>query len=554
MEKIWLKSYPQGVPEHLSSTTLETIPAVFARTLARYPEARAASNLGVVLTYRQLGEKVDQFAAFLQKDLKLVKGDRFALMMPNVLQYLVALYAALKLGIIIVNVNPLYTPKELAHQLKDAGAKGILVLSNFAYSLEQALPELPELKHILITDLGDEFPSLKRVIVNFVVKYIKKLVPAYRLPQAMAYRACFQGLRPKLDPVEVSPTDLAFLQYTGGTTGVAKGAMLTHRNMALNAEQAYQWCASALKEGQEVMITALPLYHVFSLLANCFVFMRAGSEVVLITNPRDIKGLVRELGRQRFTAISGVNTLFNALNNYPEFAKLDFSHLKVALGGGMAVLKPVADQWKKITGVHILEAFGMTETSPAVTINPITLPDYNGSVGLPICDTEVKIIDDQDQEVGIDQAGELCIRGPQVMSGYWKMPEETAKVMMPGSWLRTGDIAKIDAQGFVYIVDRKKDMVVISGFNVYPNEVEGVLMAHPWVKEAAVIGIPDPVAGEALKAFIVRKNPSLTGEELIAFCRQELTHYKVPKIYEFRTELPKSNVGKILRKELRQPA
>lgn len=555
MESIWLKNYPKGIPAEINPNQFPSLAHVFQDAVKKYADKPAVSNLGTTITYKELDQRSTDFAAYLQNTLGLKKGDRLAIMMPNLIQYLVTLFASFKAGLTVVNVNPLYTHEEVEHQINDAQATTLIVLANFAKTIEQALPNTC-LKNIIVTQVGDAFPPLKAWATNFVVKRFKKMVPSYNLPNAYNYRdAVTEGADLKLEPVELCGDDLAFLQYTGGTTGVAKGAMLSHRNMVANIEQAYHWMLPFMDLGNEVIVTPLPLYHIFSLLANCLTFMRAGALNVLITNPRDIDGFVKELARQRFTGMTAVNTLFNALAHNEKFKKLDFSHLKVVLAGGMAVQKNVADLWKEVTGVHLLEAYGLTETCPAVTINPLTTKDYNGSIGLPIPSTQVKILDGNDKEVSIGESGELCVYGPQVMQGYWNMPKETAKVMLPDGGLRTGDVAKVDENGFVYIVDRKKDMVVVSGFNVYPNEVEDILALHPAVMEVALVGVPSERTGEALKAYIVlEENMSVTKDELIAHCREHLTNYKVPKQYEFREDLPKSNVGKILRRELRDEA
>lgn len=551
MDKVWLKNYPEGVPVEINPDIVPSIPDVFDDTVKNYPNHPAVSNLGTTLTYAQLDQRATVFAAYLQQGLGLKKGDCLAIMMPNLIQYIIAIYGAFKAGLSITNVNPLYTPRELAHQFSNAKVDAVLVLANFAGSVEKALEKV-QVKHIIVTEVGDVFPKPKAMLVNFIVKRVKKMIPSFDLPQAIKFNdALKQGKKLTLKPVNLEGTDIAFLQYTGGTTGVSKGAMLTHRNIIANIEQAYAWLKPFMVRGEEKIITALPLYHIFSLLANCFVFMKAASENILITNPRDIPGFIKELKSVKFTGMTGVNTLFNALTNDKNLKDVDFSHLKIVLGGGMAVQKAVASKWKDATGVHLLEAYGLTETSPAVTINPLTLHEYTGSIGLPLPSTDIKIIDEDGKEMPLGEAGELCVKGPQVMAGYLGMPEETAMVLSKDGWLQTGDVAKVDENGYVYIVDRKKDMVDISGFNVYPNEVEDILAHHPDVIEAAVIGVKNPVTGEALKAFIATKNKALRPDQLIAFCRQHLTPYKVPKIYEFRDELPKSNVGKILRRELR---
>ena len=487
-------------------------------------------------------------------ELGLKKGDRVAIMMPNCLQYPIATFGVLRAGLTVVNVNPLYTARELKHQLVDAGASAIVVVDNFGHTVQDVLADTP-LKQVITTGLGDMIGFPKGAIVNFVLKYVKKMVPDYDIPGAVRFRdALAAGKRHALPQVDIDPGDIAFLQYTGGTTGVAKGAMLTHRNLVANMQQASAWLgANQLERGKEIIITALPLYHIFALTANGLVFMELGGLNHLITNPRDMPGFVKELKGTRFTAITGVNTLFNGLLNTPGFDEVDFSSLKVTLGGGMAVQRAVAERWKKVTGVTLVEAYGLTETSPAACINPLDIKEFNGSIGLPIPSTDVCVKDDDGNVLATGQVGELCVKGPQVMKGYWQRPEETAKVIDADGWLHTGDMARIDDKGFVYIVDRKKDMILVSGFNVYPNEVEDVVAAMPGVLEVAAIGVPDERSGEAVKLFVVRKDPSLTAEQIKAYCRETLTGYKQPRHIEFRTELPKTNVGKILRKELRDP-
>ena len=551
MEKVWLKSYPEGVPAEIDVGQFRSLGDLFERSVAQYADREAFVCMGKAITYADLEVLSARFGAFLQHELKLPRGARVALMMPNVLQYPVALYGALRAGCTIVNVNPLYTARELEHQLRDAGAEAIVILENFAHTLQQVRDRLP-LRHVVVTSLGEMLGFPKGAIVNFVVRRVRKMVPAWSLAGAMTFGdALRQGAGHALQPVEVGHDDIAFLQYTGGTTGVAKGAMLTHRNIIANLQQAHAWIKPCVREGAEIIITALPLYHIFSLTANCLTFFKIGATNVLITNPRDIPAFVKELGQHRFTAITGVNTLFNALLNNPDFAKLDFSALHVALGGGMAVQQAVAEKWKRVTGVSLIEAYGLTETSPAVAINPLDLQAFNHSIGLPVPSTEVSIRDDDGNEQPIGQRGELCVRGPQVTPGYWNRPEETARMFTADGFLRTGDIAVIDDKGFITLVDRKKDMILVSGFNVYPNEVEDVVASHPGVLEVAAIGVPDEHSGEAVKVFVVRKDPGLTAEALIAHCRESLTAYKVPHHVEFRAELPKSNVGKILRRELR---
>ncbi|WEN41701.1 Long-chain-fatty-acid--CoA ligase [Thauera sp. GDN1] len=552
MEKIWLKSYPPGVPAEIDVNEFRSLGELFERSVRRFADKTAYVCMGKSITYAELDTLSARFGAFLQGELGLPKGTRVALMMPNVLQYPIALFGALRAGYTIVNVNPLYTARELEHQLADAGAEAIVILENFAHTLEHVRAQVP-IRHVIVTSLGEMLGFPKGAIVNFVVRRVRKLVPAWRLEGHLSFtEALRRGAGHALQPVEIGHEDMAFLQYTGGTTGVAKGAILTHRNIVANLQQAHAWISASVGEGREIIITALPLYHIFSLTANCLTFLKIGATNVLIPNPRDIPGFVKELSRHRFTAITGVNTLFNALVNNPDFARLDFSSLRVALGGGMAVQQAVAEKWKKITGVQLIEAYGLTETSPAVTINPLDLEAFNHSIGLPVSSTEVSIRDDNGAEQPIGQRGELCVRGPQVTPGYWNRPEETARIFTTDGFLRTGDIAVIDDKGFVTLVDRKKDMILVSGFNVYPNEVEDVVASHPGVLEVAAIGVPDERSGEAVKIFVVRKDPALTAEVLIAHCRENLTGYKVPHHVEFRDELPKSNVGKILRRELRE--
>jgi long-chain acyl-CoA synthetase len=491
------------------------------------------------------------FGAWLQS-IGLQKGARVAIMMPNVLQYPVALFGTLRAGCTVVNVNPLYTPRELEHQLIDSGAEVIVILENFAHTLQQVVAKT-KVRHIVVAALGDLL-GFKGAIVNFVVRKVKKMVPAYALPGALRFNDVIEaGARHELKHVEVGLEDIAFLQYTGGTTGVAKGAMLLHRNILANIQMVYAWQKPFLPD-QVVIITALPLYHIFSLTANCLAFMKMGGCNVLITNPRDIPAFVKELGKHKFTVITGVNTLFNALVNNPDFAKLDFSSLRATIGGGMAVQQAVADRWQKVTGTVLLEGYGLTETSPVVCTNPLNLTAYSGAIGLPLPSTEIQIRGDDGREVPLGEVGELCVRGPQVMKGYWQRPDETAKVLGADGFLATGDIATVDAKGFVKIVDRKKDMVLVSGFNVYPNEVEDVVARLPGVLECAVIGVPDEKAGEAVKLYVVRRDPALTEEQVRKHCEAELTGYKRPRYIEFRTELPKTNVGKILRRALRDEA
>ena len=551
MDKIWLQSYPPGVPAEIDLEEFASVGELFERSCGKYGDRGAFLNMGKSLSYAELERLSGHFGAYLQQVLKLPPGSRVALMMPNVLQYPIAMFGALRAGYTVVNCNPLYTARELEHQLKDSGAEAIVIVENFVHTLQEALPRTA-IRQVLVTGLGDQLGFLKGLLVNLVVRHVKKMVPPWSVPGHIRFSdALSQGAAHRLEPVKVTHEDIAFLQYTGGTTGVAKGAMLTHRNIIANLQQAHAWIKPFLHEGEEVIITALPLYHIFSLTANCLTFFKIGATNVLITNPRDIPGFVEELGKHRFTAITGVNTLFNALLHNAEFAKLDFSALRISLGGGMAVQQAVAEKWAAVTGKPLVEAYGLTETSPAVCINPLDLPAFNHSIGLPISSTEVVVRDDDGIDLPVGQPGELCVRGPQVMKGYWNRPDETARAIMQDGFLKTGDVAVMDEKGFLRIVDRKKDMILISGFNVYPNEVEDVVVSHPGVIEAAVIGVPDERSGEAVKAFVVRKDPNLTKEALIAYCRENLTAYKVPHLIEFRDELPKTNVGKILRRALR---
>jgi long-chain acyl-CoA synthetase len=548
----WYAQYEKLVPHTIDPNEYSSIVDLLERSFRKFTHRPAFYCMGRTLTYGELDRLSAQFSSYLQNTLKLKKGDRVALMMPNVLQYPIALFGVLRAGMIAVNCNPLYTPRELSHQLKDSNSKAIVILANFASTLQKCLKDVP-MEHIVVTELGDMLGFPKSILINAAVKYLKKMVPAFELPQAHSLAQALQmGSQVSFSKPTLKHEDIAFLQYTGGTTGVSKGAILTHGNMVANMLQARAWISSsALREGEEIIITALPLYHIFSLTANCFVFSSIGSLNVLIPNPRDFDGFVKELKKWKFTAFTGVNTLFNALTHHPEFKNLDFSRLKITLGGGMAVQRAVADKWKAVTGNTLVEAYGLTETSPAACINPLNIPEYNGYVGLPIPSTEVQIRDDSGKEVDIGQVGEVCIGGPQVMRGYWERPEETAKVLTSDGFLRTGDMGYMTEQGFVKLVDRKKDMILVSGFNVYPNEIEEVAVMHPKILEAAAIGVPDERSGEAVKLFVVKRDASLTEQEVIAHCKENLTGYKVPRIVEFRQELPKSNVGKILRKDLK---
>ncbi|KOC89031.1 long-chain fatty acid--CoA ligase [Winslowiella iniecta] len=553
LKKVWLNRYPADVPAEINSERYTSLIDLFEQAAKRYADQPAFINMGQAMTFRKLEERSRAFAAYLQEGLGLKKGDRVALMMPNLLQYPIALFGVLRAGMIVVNVNPLYTPRELEHQLNDSGASAIVLVSNFAHTLEKVV-DRTQVKHVILTRLGDQLSPAKATLVNFVVKYIKRLVPKYNLPNAISFRsAMHQGYRLQYVKPDIINDDLAFLQYTGGTTGVAKGAMLTHRNMQANLEQTKATYGSLLQDGNETVVTALPLYHIFALTVNCLLFIELGGCNLLITNPRDIPGLVKELGKYPFTAITGVNTLFNALLNDKDFQQLDFSSLRLSAGGGMAVQKAVAERWEKLTGHYLLEGYGLTECSPLVSVNPYDITCHNGSIGLPVPSTDIKLVDDEGNEVAEGEPGELCIKGPQVMLGYWQHPKATDEVLKNG-WLRSGDIVTVDHEGFLRIVDRKKDMILVSGFNVYPNEIEDVLMQHPKVREAAAIGVPSDLSGEAVKICVVKKDDSLSKDELIEHCRRNLTGYKVPKIVEFRDELPKSNVGKILRRELRDEA
>ncbi|MEZ5478374.1 MAG: AMP-binding protein [Thiolinea sp.] len=553
MEKVWLKQYPAHVPHEIDPDQFQSLQDVFLQSTRTFRDRPAFANLGKTLSFAETERLTAQFAAYLRHEAGLQPGDRLAIMMPNLLQYPVALFGAFRAGLVVVNTNPLYTERELLHQLNDSGAKAIVILENFAHTLEAVIGQTG-IKTVITTKLADLVGGFKGLLVNLVVQYVKKMVPPFSLPQAISFKQVLsQGAQHTgtFRDAELKPTDIAFLQYTGGTTGVSKGAALTHRNMIANLLQAESWTSRDLELGKEVFITALPLYHVFALTANALFSVKIGAKNILITNPRDFPNFVKELGKEPFSFITGVNTLYNALLNTPGIEQVDFSRLKIALGGGMAVQKAVAERWKSVTGVTLLEAYGLTETSPAVTINPVSMEAYNGMIGLPLASTDIQIRDANGEELPIGEAGELWVHGPQVMQGYWQRPEESAKVLDADGWFGTGDVAIVNEQGYIKLVDRIKDMVLVSGFNVYPNEIEDVLAAHPKVMEAGVIGVPDPDSGEVVKAFIVRKDDSLTEQELRDWCHEELTGYKRPKQYQFVKELPKSNVGKILRRELR---
>ena len=554
MEKLWLNSYEQGVNAEIDITQYSSISDVFRQSVEKFAHQPAFQNMGKTLTYAEVGKLAENFASYLQNVLKLPRGERVAIMLPNLLQYPIALFGILQAGLVAVNTNPLYTPRELEHQLKDSGATTIIVLENFANTLELVLPRT-QIKHVIVASVGEMFGFFKGTLMNFVLRKIKKMVPEYRISGAIPFQTTLkEGAAHTFSPVTLTREDTALLQYTGGTTGVAKGAVLSHGNICANMLQAKEWIKNQLREGKETVIAALPLYHIFALTVNLMVFTNAGSKIILITNPRDMKGFIGELKKERISVFIGVNTLFNGMVNQPDFSTVDFSNLRLTLGGGMATQKAVAEKWKKITGTPIVEAYGLTEASPGVCCNPLNIEAYSGGIGLPVPSTEVELRDADGKEVGIGHPGELWVRGPQVMKGYWNRPEETAKTIDARGFLETGDIAVMDEKGWLKLVDRKKDLIVVSGFNVYPNEIEEVVSHNDKVMEVACIGVPNEKTGEALKVFVVKKDPSLTKEELIEFCRTELTAYKVPKDIEFRDELPKSNVGKILRRELREQA
>ncbi len=551
MEAIWLRSYQEGIPTTIDPDQYSDMNAFFAEVLTKYKELPAYTNMGKVITYAELDAYSKAFAAYLQHEFKIKKGDRFAIMLPNIIQYPIALLGALRAGATVVNINPLYTAKEVEFLLQDAEPVVVLILENFAHTLQEAI-KTASVPNIMITRIADVFSGLKYCLVDSIVKYVKRMVPKWQIKNVHWYKEVLnKGATLQYQAPQMNSSDLAFLQYTGGTTGRAKGAMLTHRNMIANILQGGTWISEMAVAGKEIVVTPLPLYHIFSLTANCFIMLSFGALNVLITNPRDTKSFIKDLKKFPFTIITGVNTLFNLLLNQDEFAKVDFSAIKLVLGSGMAVQKAVADRWQAITGTPIIEAYGLTEASPAVCVNPLSLKRYNGTVGLPICSTEVSVRDENGNELNVDDVGELWIRGPQVMQGYWQNETDTAKALTDDGWLRSGDIVSIDKEGFIHVVDRLKDMIIVSGFNVYPNEIEDVIATHPGVSEVAVIGVSDPVAGEIVKAFVVRRDIKLSSEDLRQFCAEKLTAYKVPKQVEFREELPKSNVGKILRRALR---
>ncbi len=547
----WFKNYPEGVPHEIDPDIYNSIVELLEESFDKYGDSPAFENMGKSLSFNDVKRLSSDFASYLQNDLGLEKGDRIAIQSPNLLQYPIAMFGALMAGLVVVNTNPLYTPPEVEHQLKDSGAKAIVVLANFASVLEKVLDKTP-VEHIIITEIGDMLGGLKGAITNFVVKKVKKMVPAYHLPQAIKFKAALaKGSKSQMKKVEFTNQDIAFLQYTGGTTGVSKGAMLTHRNLIANMIQTNVWLGLKLKDNTETVITALPLYHIFALTVNCLFMFRIGAKNVLITNPRDMDGFVKEMSKHKFSVITGVNTLYNGMLNHPDFVKMDFSNLKIAVGGGMAVQRVVAEKWKEVTNISLVEGYGLTETAPVLTTGPTDDTDRIGTIGLPLPSTEIKLTDDDHKEVAVGERGEICAKGPQVMKGYWQREEATEEVFHDG-WFLTGDIGVMDEDGFTKIVDRKKEMVLVSGFNVYPNDVENAVASHPKVLEVGVIGVPDAKSNEAVKVFIVKKDDSLTEEEIKEYCKEHLTGYKRPKYVEFITEMPKSNVGKILRRILRE--
>jgi long-chain acyl-CoA synthetase len=552
MDKIWLKSYPKGIPAEVDVRAYSSLKDILEQSCARYRDLPAFSNMGTTLTYGQLDAMSRTFGAYLQQAPGLAKGDRVAIMMPNLLQYPVTMFGALRAGMTVVNVNPLYTPRELEHQLADSGAKVIVVLENFAHTVQEVLPRAP-VPHVVVTRIGDLLSFPMGIAANLTVKYLKRMVPAWEIAGSIGLQQALALGRRPLAEVSIGADDIAFLQYTGGTTGVPKGAVLTHGNMVANLQQTAAWIGRNLEEGAETIVTALPLYHVFSLTANLLTFLKLGAHNVLITNPRDIPGFVKELKKVPFTAITGVNTLFNALLNAPGIKDINAGALKLAVGGGMAVQRAVAERWQKLFGVPLIEGYGLTETSPIVCANPLDVEVYSGTIGLPLPSTDVSIRDNEGRELSLGDTGEICVRGPQVMKGYWNRPEETAKVLTTDGWLRTGDMGFIDQRGYVKLVDRKKDMILVSGFNVYPNEIEDVAMTHPDVLEAAAIGMPDERSGERVRLVAVSKSGKLDAAALIEHCRKQLSGYKVPREVVFRSEaLPKTNVGKILRRVIRE--
>lgn len=547
----WIKQYPKGVPAEINPNKYNSLIDLLEGSFIKFSSLPAYENMGKSLSFKEIETYSEYFAAYLQNVAGLKKGDRIAIQMPNLLQYPIAMYGAIRAGLVVVNTNPLYTAREMEHQFKDSGATAIVIVANFAHNLEKILHNT-SIKTVIITEIGDMLGSFKGALVNFVVKNFKKMVPKYNLPDAISFMEVLkQGKYERYTKPDVKPADIAFLQYTGGTTGVSKGAMLTHKNIIANMEQISGWMIPSLRDTEETVITALPLYHIFALTVNGLAMLKIGAKNILITNPRDMPAFIKELRKHPFTVITGVNALFNGLLNQPDFAKLDFSNLKIAVGGGMAVQKVVAEKWKQVTGVSLAEGYGLTETSPVLTCNPIDGTEKIGTIGLPLPSTELTVLDDEGNPVPVGQPGEICAKGPQIMPGYWQRPDETEKVFING-WFKTGDIGIQHEDGYFSIVDRKKDMILVSGFNVYPNEIEEVIAAHPKVLEVAAVGVPDDKSTELVKVFIVKKDQSLTEEELKAYCKENLTAYKMPKLIEFRTELPKSNVGKILRRLLKE--
>ena len=556
MEKIWLKNYPQGIAAEVDVHAYASLNEVLSSSCQRFSDLPAYTNMGTSISYAELERASGEFGAFLQQSLGLQRGERVALMMPNVLQYPVALFGVLRAGLVVVNVNPQYTVPELEHQLKDSGATTLVVLENFAHTVQAVMDRNPALRlQVITTEVGDLLPVLKELLTNAVVKYVKKMVPPWKIEGAIEFNAALRtGRAQRLRELPLHHEDIAFLQYTGGTTGVAKGAVLTHGNMVANLQQLSEWIAHDLKDGEEILICPLPLYHVYALTSS-LVFMKIGANNVLITNPRDLPAFIHDMKKYRFSAIIGVNTLYRALLETPEFAQVDTTHLKVSSAGGMAVQRVVADRWRQATGVPIIEGYGLTETAPVVISNPLNIAEWTGMIGLPIPSTLATVLDDNDRELPLGEVGEICVKGPQVMPRYWNRPDETAKVFTPDGWFRTGDMGYVDERGFFKITDRKKDMIVVSGFKVFPNQVEDAVALHSGVLEVAAVGVPDERSGELVKIVVVRKDPALTELALLAHCRQHLTDYKVPKLVEFRDEpLPKTNLGKILRRELRTPA
>jgi long-chain acyl-CoA synthetase len=552
MDKIWLKSYPPNVPSEINPDQYGSLVHMLEESFSKYADRNAYVCMDKYLTYGELDAYSKKLAAWLQSR-GMERGARVAIMMPNVLQYPVAIAAVLRAGYTVVNVNPLYTPRELEHQIKDSGSEAIIVLENFAHTVQQVIGKTP-LKHVVVASMGEMLGAAKGLLVNFVVRSVKKMVPEYSLPNMVRFKETLsQGARMPFSKVELKSSDVAFLQYTGGTTGVSKGATLTHRNVIANVLQTEAWSAPAMGQStdQTVIVCALPLYHIFALTACAMWGMRTGALNILIVNPRDIPGFIKELGKYKINMLPAVNTLYNALVNHPDIGTVDFSGLKISNGGGMAVQKAVNDKWKQVTGSSIIEGYGLSETAPVATCNRADVKEFTGTIGLPIPSTDIAILDDDGKPMALGQIGEIAIRGPQVMAGYWNRPDETAKVMTPDGFFKSGDVGIMDDNGYVKIVDRKKDMILVSGFNVYPNELEGVIAAHPGVLECAVIGVPDENSGEAVKVFVVRKDPNLNAEQLMDYCKQQLTGYKKPKYIEFRDELPKTNVGKILRRALR---